>query len=341
MSKVYFSKNLDKVLTKLNLDKLGKRIGIKLHFGEKGNETYLKPEIAKKVYDFVRENKKDLDKLALVECNVLYRGERTTRTRHIALAKEHGFGFAEIDILDGELGEETLTLPVANGIVKEAKVGKGLERYDSLIILTHFKGHVMAGYGGAFKNLGMGLGSRAGKLHMHANVSPKISKSKCTGCGTCIKNCGSDAIHLVNGKAVIDSSKCTGCAMCIAVCPVGAVKIPWLSSTSSLLQKKIIDYSKAIIEYLNFKLIYINALVNITKECDCMGKKQKPIVEDIGFLVSNDPVAIDKASLDLVQKATHHKFSLINLANKNLPTKYAESLGLGTQNYELINLDEN
>lgn len=339
MSKVYFSKDLGKVLEKLDLSKLGKRVGIKLHFGEKGNVTYLKPEIAKKVYEYIKDKKKDLEKIALVECNVLYRGERMTRTSHIALAKEHGFGFADIDILDGEYGEETLTLKVEGGIINEAKVGKGLERYDSLVVLTHFKGHVMAGYGGAFKNLGMGLGSRAGKLHMHANVSPKISKSQCTGCGTCIRNCGSDAIVMKNNKAEIINDKCTGCAMCIAVCPVGAVKIPWLSSTSSLLQKKIVDYSKAIIEYLNNRLVYINALVNITKDCDCMGKKQKPIVEDIGFLVSNDPVAIDKASLDLVNKATHHLFSMINVANKNLPTKYAESLSLGSSEYELINLD--
>ncbi len=339
MSKVYFSKELDKVLKKLDLTKLGKRIGIKLHFGEKGSETYLKPEIARKIYDFIKSKKKGLERLSLVECNVLYRGERTTRTKHVALAKEHGFGFADIDILDGELGEETLTLAITNGIIDKAKVGKGLERYDSLIVLTHFKGHIMAGYGGAFKNLGMGLGSRAGKLHMHANVSPKVSKSKCIGCGTCVQHCGSDAITLQNGKAEINGEKCTGCAMCIAVCPVGAVKIPWLSSTSSLLQKKIIDYSKAIIEYLNSRLIYVNALVNITKECDCVGKKQRPIVEDIGFLVSNDPVSIDKASLDLITKATRYKFLLINLANKSLPTKYAASLKLGSEKYELINLD--
>ncbi len=336
-SKVYFSRDFDELMRKLEegneFNQLKDNVGIKLHFGEEGCVTYLNPDIAKKVYKKILSLGK---KATLIECNVLYKGSRTTREDHINTARKHGFGFAPIDILDGEKGEASIEIPVEDGLVSSAKVGKGITKYDSLLVLSHFKGHIAAGFGGAFKNLGMGLGSRAGKLHMHSDISPYINKEKCTACMNCIINCNVNAISLVNGKAEINSEKCIGCAMCIAVCPQKAVRIPWEGSTNEELQKKIIDYSHALIDYFQGRLLYITVLQNITEDCDCMGKKQQPITEDIGFLASRDPVAVEQASLDLVEKEMKGGFNKINDADNSVQVNYAAQKGLGSKDYYLV-----
>jgi len=330
MSKVKFSKDIEGVLDNLDEKKLKGKVGIKVHFGEKGCETYMDPKVVKKVYERVVSAGHEA---ALVECNVLYKGSRTDEESHIKTAKEHGFDFAPIDILDGEVGDDDMELS-GKGNIDEAKIGKGLEKYDSLIVLTHFKGHVASGFGGAFKNLGMGLGSRAGKLHMHSDVSPSIKKDECVRCGECIENCDVDAIKMTKEGAVI-TDLCIGCAMCIAICDYRAVRIPWGGSTNKELQEKIVDYSATIIDYLDQSLIYINVLDNITEDCDCMGKKQTPLITDVGFLISDDPVAIDKASLDIVDRETDEKFSEINSVDNMHKINYAAEMGLGSQNYNL------
>jgi hypothetical protein len=336
-SKVYFSRDFDKLLHKLEeaneFNLLKDNVGIKLHFGEEGCVTFLNPKVAKAVYEEVSSQGK---KASFIECNVLYKGSRTTKQDHINTAIKHGFGFAPIDILDGEKGEASLEIPVEDGLVSSAKVGKGITKYDSLVVLSHFKGHIAAGFGGAFKNLGMGLGSRAGKLHMHSDISPHIDREKCNACMTCINNCDVNAISLVDGKAKIDDEKCIGCAMCIAVCPQKAVRIPWGGSTNEELQKKIIDYSHALIDYFKGNLLYINVLQNITEECDCMGKKQEPITGDIGFLASRDPVALEQASLDLVEKQMKGGFDKINNASNSVQVDYAAQKGLGKKDYFLV-----
>ncbi len=335
MSEVYFSKKIEKVVEKIDKSKLKGKVGIKVHFGERGNKTHLNPEIAKKVYDKVSSLGFEA---TLVECNVLYKGSRTNSADHLETAKDHGFDFAPIEILDGPTGKDELRLPVKKGSIKEAKVGSGLEKYDSLIVLSHFKGHVSSGFGGAFKNLGMGLGSRAGKLHMHAGIGPDINKEKCTSCGICIDNCDVDAISITEKGAEIDSEKCIECAMCVAVCNFGAVQIPWSGSTNKRLQEKIVDYSEAIINYLEGNLIYINVLEKITEHCDCMGKEMNPIMDDVGILISNDPVSVDKASLNLVNKKSNNHFEKINSVSNEHKIDYAESLDLGNKNYQIKEL---
>lgn len=203
MGKVFLSKDIARILDKLDYSKLGERVAIKLHFGEKGCRTYVRPELVRAVYDKIVGLGK---KAVLVECNVLYRGSRTNSTEHIKIAREHGFDMP-IDILDGEKGDEFVEVEVKEGLVRKARLGKGLEKYDSMIVISHFTGHVMAGFGGAIKNLGMGLGSRAGKLHMHSNIIPTTTE-KCIGCGVCIEHCNANAISLVNGKAKINPEKC-------------------------------------------------------------------------------------------------------------------------------------
>lgn len=327
MINVYFSQNIEKILENIDYSKLGKNVAIKVHFGEKGCDTYMDPKLVKKVYKKIES----LDKNAtLVECNVLYKGSRTNRTDHLKTAISHGFTDMNIDILDGEKGEEFVEI---NG----CKIGAGIKKYDSLVILSHFKGHGMAGFGGAIKNVGMGIGSRAGKLHMHSQVLPQIIKNKCIGCGLCIKNCNANAIEIINKIAKINKEKCEGCAMCIAVCPKDAVSIPWKGITNDYLQEKISEYSGAVLSLFS-TTIFINILEKITEKCDCMGAKQKPIMNDIGILYSNDIVAIDKASLDLANKFSKNKFNKINEVNKDNQIKFAEKLKLGKSNYTLVEL---
>jgi uncharacterized protein len=339
MKEVYFikdRKDLDILIGKIDFSKLGSDVAIKVHFGEKGCTTYIDPQIVRRIYEKIISLGK---KATLIECNVLYKGERTSAKSHIRVAKEHGFDFAPIDILDGETGEEYLEVKLKKGVANPVKIGKGLQKYDSLIVLTHFKGHMFSGFGGSLKNIGMGLGSRAGKLHMHASVKPSVNQSICTGCATCIEHCNAKAIVLKNNKAKIDPKKCEGCAMCIAVCPNESVEIPWGSETSDGLQKKIVDYADGVIsQFKKESILYISVLENITVECDCMDIAQKPMMEDVGILLSYDIVSIDKASLDLVAKYSNNRFETINRVNKNTQINYAFEKGLGDKEYKLIEL---
>lgn len=325
-TKVFFSQSLEKILENLDFSKLGNKIALKVHFGERGCETYISPELVKKVYDKVSGLGKNV---TLVECNVLYKGSRTDAKSHIETARSHGFDMP-IEILDGEFGKDSVE-------ISGCKIGKGIEDYDSLIVLTHFKGHMMAGFGGSIKNLGMGLGSRAGKLDMHSTVKPFVNQKKCVGCGVCVKNCNAEAIYFNEGKAEVDESKCVGCAMCIAVCESGAVNVPWQGGTSERLQKKMAQYCAAILSKFP-QVVFINVLHNITEECDCMGIKQEPMMADVGILASHDIVAVDKASLDIANEYSKNKFSKINSVDKNNQIKVAEEIGLGKADYELVKI---
>lgn len=308
MVKVYHSNFFDKIIERLDPSRLGDKVGIKVHFGERYCTTYLHPGRAKKVYDWVVAQGKEA---ALIECNVLYVSDRTRASTHKKLAKDHGFDFAPIHILDGEMGDKFVEL---NG----CKIGKGIEDYDSLIVLTHFKGHLV-GFGGAAKNLGMGLGSRSGKMDMHSSVHPMIDDKKCTGCGICAENCPANAINIKNNVANINPGKCIGCAMCISVCPQKSVQVPWRSKSKRELQKRIRDYAQSIINKIGKdKITFISTLENITAECDCMAKAQEPVMEDKGFLVSNDMDAIDLASLEL----TNDMAGQVETNDQNKPVEY-------------------
>lgn len=326
MAAVYFSKSIEKIIQQIDFSKLGNKVAIKISFGEKGCTTYIDPELVRKVYAKIKSLGKEA---TLVECNVLYRGSRTNSTDHIKTAREHGFTGMDIDILDGENGEEFVEL-------KGCKIGKGIKKYNSLVVVSHFKGHMGAGFGGALKNVGMGLGSRAGKLDMHSKVQPFISDG-CVACGKCIKHCNANAIAIINGKAKIDEKKCVGCAMCIAFCPQKAVEVPWQGRTSAELQKRIAEYARGVLSIFP-EAVFINVLENITVNCDCMGFKQKPMMEDVGILFSRDIVAIDQASLDLANRFSANKFKAVNDIDKNKQVELAEKLGLGQRKYDLIEI---
>jgi uncharacterized protein len=304
-------------------------VGLKVHFGETGNRTHIKPE-------WLKDCKGILKDPVFVECNVMYRGQRTLREDHIEIAKKHGFGFLPIDILDGRMGEDSINVPLNIGRTKEAKLGGGLIKYDRLVALTHFKGHMATGFGGALKNIGMGLGSRAGKMDMHSIISPIVKGEKCVACGTCVRDCPVDAISL--GKvASIDSGKCIGCAHCIAVCPQKAIDIPWNMSheVNAILMEKIAEYSYAAVK--GRRWWFMNFITDLTYDCDCMGIDQKPFMGDVGVVLSQDPVAADQASLDLVKKAYGgtDPFLKKHGINGEEMLDYAQKIGLGSRIYEL------
>jgi hypothetical protein len=340
-SKVYFYKNLNDLKSGVDeffgmiSKELGKEnIGLKIHFGERDNDTHIDPGLLKDI-------EKYFNNPTFVECNVLYKGTRTRKEDHIRTAKDHGFGFLDIDILDGDVGEETMLVPIDTKNTKKAKLGSGLEKYNKLIALTHFKGHGMTGFGGALKNVGMGLGSRGGKLDMHSSLSPQVNKEICTGCEVCVQNCPVNVIEIIDDKANVNQDKCIGCAMCIAVCPTGAMSK--VLHDDEKLMEKTAEYTVAALKGREWW--YINFLTGITYYCDCKGDKQKPIMDDIGVLMSKDPVAIDKASIDLIIKANGGKdpFKVHNGVDGQYILDYAEELGLGSKDYELVEIgkDEN
>ncbi len=337
MSKVYFikenyEKGIKKAYSFLSKNLTKDKITIKLHFGEKGCTTFLNPNLIKYLIKSIKQN------FVLTDCNALYRGSRTNESDHIQTAKDHGFNFAPVKIADGTSGEDYFEVEINKKHFKKVKIGKLIQDYKNIIVFSHFKGHIATGFGGAIKNLGMGLGSRAGKLAMHSHISPRIDSSKCILCNKCIENCPANAIEFVNNKNIINKNICIGCAKCIAVCPQKAVSIPWGSATSEELQERIAEYCYGIIQ--NRNLIYFNALINITRDCDCMGSVQKPFVKDIGILASSDLVSIDQASLDLVNKTSRskNKFQEFHQVSGLTQLEYAEKLNLGSRKYELIKI---
>ncbi|MFP4116323.1 MAG: DUF362 domain-containing protein [Candidatus Aenigmatarchaeota archaeon] len=301
------------------------RVALKMHFGERKSDTHLDPELVRTVYDSLESK---VENCVLMDCTVLYKSPRAIGSKHKQVAKDNGFGFAPIIIADGEKGEKEMEVEIDGNIFDRVKLGKELENYDSLLSVAHFTGHDANGIGGALKNIGMGLGSKAGKMEMHKAFKLEIDKEKCVGCKTCIENCPAEAIVLKRGKADIDQEECIGCGSCIAVCPQSAVKIPWSEGSSEELQRRIDEYAKGVLK--GRKSFFINVLFDITPDCDCVNRKQNKIVEDKGILISDDPVAIDQASLDLVGEK--------NLKSDLDPTvqiKYAEEIGLGEREYEL------
>ncbi|HCX61228.1 DUF362 domain-containing protein [Sedimentibacter sp.] len=337
MSKVYFIENKESDYEQLGRDavkllekivsetdhKFEKEVPIKVHFGEKGNTTF----IPAKCYDETIKYLKEIGvSPSYIESNVLYRGSRTTTERHIKTAKAHGFTQIPIIIADGDIGTEYNEIEINKDYIKKCKIGKGYGNYNQFIVMSHFKGHVAAGFGGALKQLAMGFASRGGKLEQHSGISPVIDADKCISCGICADKCDYSAITIPD-TAVIDGNKCIGCAGCIAVCPQKAIENTWGGSN---FLEKLAEYAYGAAK--DKDIIYITFVHNITKDCDCTGAHMNPIAENIGILAGKDPVALDTACLDMVQQNESDK--LFDKGRKTL--KHAEKIGLGTMEYELV-----
>lgn len=342
------------------LDLKDKYVAIKIHFGELGNMAYIRPNYAGVLVRMIREKG---GKPFLTDANTLYTGSRSNAIDHLHTAMVNGFNpivtDCDVIIADGLRGKDERVIPVDGKYCPEPKIGAAIAEADVVISMNHFKGHEMAGFGGALKNLGMGSGSVAGKEDMHATAQPRVVAENCIGCKICEKNCAHDAIHVQDKKAVINYDNCVGCGQCVALCPREAT-VNGSEESSKILNYKIDEYAKAVLK--DKQHFHVSFIMNVSPECDCWAHNDAAIVPDLGMACSFDPVALDQACVDLVNKAPklstpsmlndkddheehdhchadHDKFHRLHPdTDWAAGLVYAEEIGLGTRVYELKEL---
>ncbi|MGI5977513.1 MAG: DUF362 domain-containing protein [Candidatus Limivicinus sp.] len=365
-SKVYFAdfrtsyrENLQQKLTRLmktagmgDIDFDKKFVAIKMHFGEPGNLAFLRPNWPRTVADFIKERG---GRPFLTDCNTLYVGGRKDGLVHLDTAEMNGFSTlttgCHVIIADGIKGLDEAYVPVAGGeYVKEAKIGRAIMDADIVVSLTHFKGHESTGFGGTLKNLGMGSGSRAGKMEQHKSGKPSVNHKKCVGCATCTRFCAHSAISVKDRKATIDHDKCVGCGRCIAVCPRDAI-VNTNDDSNLMLNRKIAEYSKAVLDGRpNF---HISLVIDVSPNCDCHSENDAAIVPNVGMFASFDPVALDMACVDAVNAQPAIRGTALDDGDSSDRDhfhcvhpdtcwmdclEHAEKIGLGTREYELIKI---
>ncbi|MHC4158859.1 MAG: DUF362 domain-containing protein [Planctomycetota bacterium] len=315
---------------------------VKVHVGEVGNNTYIKAPCIKGLVEQLLALK---TKPFLTDTNALYSGKRHNAIDHHITAAKHGFSIDILDIPfivpDGIHGTAEAAIQVNGEINKEVFIAYDIARCQSILSIAHFTGHMATCAAGTLKTLGMGCASQKGKMLQHAALTLTIGDD-CTRCGECVKHCPADAIALDDTKAHIDQDKCISCAECLAVCRFSAVKHNW-GEEDETLQKSMAEHALGVLKAKLNKAAFFNYLISVTKDCDCFDTPDMPtVVDDIGIVASTDPVAVDKASLDLVEDKAGKKLPQL-LKNKNLNPNYqiehAQRIGLGTTNYELIELD--
>ncbi len=329
----------------------GQLIAIKLHFGEKGNTSYIRPNFVRRVVERLKETGA---KPFLTDANTLYVGQRGESVSHLITAIENGLDYAvagaPLIIADGLRGESAHKIQIEGQHFKEVSIGSEISAADGMVVLTHFKCHEMTGFGGAIKNIGMGCASREGKLAQHSNVAPIVDQSNCTGCGTCYKWCPAGAITIEGRKAFIDAKICIGCGKCIIVCPEKTIHIQW-DETTARLQEKTAEYAFGALKGKEGRAVFINFITQVSPSCDCYGHTDAPIVPDIGILASDDLVALDQACADMVNQQEGFKNSALVTGHEPGGDKFrgvhpevdwevqlvhAEKMGLGSRGYELI-----
>jgi uncharacterized Fe-S center protein len=337
-------------------------VAIKLHFGEKGNTAFVQPVFLRKIVDRVKQCE---GKPFLTDTNTLYRGMRQEAVSNLTNAYQNGFTYSVVDapilIADGLRGNNTVKVTIDQLHFKTVSIAHDIYMADALISVAHFTGHELCGFAGTLKNLGMGCASREGKLSQHSNISPRVKGKKCKGCERCMNGCAWEAISMLlpssgietkRSVAFIDPKKCTGCGECILTCPSGAIQIQWNESIP-IFQKKMVEYAYGAVEKKKGKTLFLNFLTQISPACDCWGHSDTPIVNDIGILSSEDPVAIDQASVDQVNGEVGNRSSKLPGAweqgeNKfraiypevdwSIQLAYAQEIGLGNREYELIKI---
>ncbi len=366
MGKVYFTdlrttpgRNiLDKVVDLMNRTKIDRRIkendlvAVKVHFGELGNTAYLRPVFLRSI---VRRLKDAGGKPFLTDTNTLYTGSRSDTVSHLTTAIHNGFDYSCVEcplvIADGLRGTSSSKTAINGEVLKEVHIAKEIADADALVAVTHFKAHELSGFGGTLKNLGMGCATREGKLVQHSTVSPKVNPDKCKGCKLCHNFCPAGAITITSKKASI-GEKCIGCGECILICPFQAIEIQW-NESPDIFQKKMMEYAAGALKGKTGKSLFINFVMQVSPACDCYPHNDAPIVRDIGILASDDPVAIDAASCDMVNNevslpCTAIKHTLATGEDKwralypeidwNIQLDHAEKMGLGTRKYQLVKI---
>ena len=339
------------------IDMEGKFVAIKMHFGELGNISYLRPNYAKAVADLVKE---EGGKPFLTDCNTMYPGSRKNALEHLYCAWENGFTPMTVGcpvlIGDGLKGTDDIAVPVVGGeYVKEAKIGRAVMDADVFISLSHFKGHETTGFGGAIKNIGMGCGSRAGKAAQHSNGKPSIDAARCRGCRKCRRECANDGLVFDSetGKMTVDLAHCVGCGRCLGACNFDAIEFRE-DDAVEVLNRRMAEYAKAVVD--GRPHFHVSLIVDVSPYCDCHGENDAPILPNIGMFASFDPLALDQACADACLAANPLPGSRLsdNMARQGFvdlgdhfrnttPESdwesclvHAEKIGLGTREYELI-----
>ncbi len=366
-----FDQKMDELIEAVGLAECitpGGLTAVKLHFGERGNTAFIRPVHARRFVDAIKAAG---GQPFLTDCNTLYVGARSDSATHQVTAIENGFAYsvvrAPIVIADGLKGQEATAVKVGLAETEEALIGSAITEADSLVCLSHFKGHELCGFGGALKNMGMGCGSRQGKLFMHSNITPSIEVKKCVACGSCIERCPVVAIKLTKRadnepapedsqnpklKALKDPERCIGCGDCILACAYEAIEIQWDAEIPDLM-RRMIAYSKGSLMGKEDKCVFFNFITQVSPACDCYPHQDAPLVADVGIVASIDPVAIDQASADLVNQAPGNPHSCLKEAfapgddkfrdvypkiDWEIQLDYAVQIGLGSREYELINI---
>lgn len=331
-------------------------VALKVHFGDAGTTRFIRPMFAREVVDRVRARG---GLPFLTDTLTLYRGPRSTAPTHLELAIRNGFGFAQVDaslvIADGLRSRDFREVEVGLTHFSSVKIGAAAHDADALICLSHVKGHLAAGFGGAIKNLAMGLGTRSQKQQMHADVKPELTNpDACIGCGECEEVCPAEAaVVAASGKAEFDHEACWGCAECIVTCTEGALSLQWSSSPAAL-QEKMVEVAAGALASKEGKALFFNFVIDVTPDCDCFPFSDTPLVPDVGVLASTDPVAIEQASMDMINQqpglpgsklaegdlapGTDKLRALYPKIDWTRQIEYAEQVGLGQRDYRLIKL---
>lgn len=329
-------------------------VAVKTHFGERGNTSYVPIPYVRTV---VEEINKCGGKPFLTDTGCLYLSSRYNARDHLIVAEEHGFGLsstlAPVLIADGLRGTDVIKVPVNLKHFESVEVAGAIHDANALVVISHFTGHGLTGFGATIKNIGMGAAGRRMKLAVHDAVRPSVIDEKCDLCASCLENCPTGAISVKNGKIVVDKAVCYGCGECIGICPAKAMKVFWVGNPKEA-QEKLAEITYGVLKEKRGKAGFFNFLINITPTCDCWNYSAAPMVPDIGFLASKDPVAIDAASVDLVNEAAlqhspnnrgclsrekdiiHAKFQV----DWRVQIDYAEKIGLGSSTYKIINVGD-
>jgi len=346
IQRLFDAAGLDEVVHK------GDLTAIKIHFGEKGNDSYVNPVFVRPIADRVRAQ----GALPfLTDTNTLYGGNRANAVDHLETAAEHGFGRAvagaPVIIADGLKGDNFREVQIDKKHFQRVSIAGEVASADSLIVVSHFKAHLPAGFGGAIKNLGMGCATARGKAEQHS-AKPVFNAELCLGCMGCQENCPNQAITVEKRITVVDYDRCTGCGKCLRVCPSHALDFDWFVEVPPFMER-ITEYALGAVAGKENRAGFFNFLLNITPDCDCVPWSDAPLVPDIGILASRDPVAIDQASYDLVNRQMGLSNSLPKTNHKpgkdkflgvwentlgNIQLDYGAEIGLGNKEYKLIEI---